>query len=391
VVRRTDKPRLLYVSPVVPDLTGNGLAMRAGIVLEALSAQFSISLLVFRVYTGAERLPEQLARLCDRIDILPPAAPRSSSQSILFNLSSRWFGPLAYYRRTRFDVVHVFRLITWSMARSLLRDQKPGALVHLDLDDIESATHMRLAELYCSNKNGPRALFEKAEARRCQAWEDEAFVEVDRVYVCSDLDQARIAPRCRTAVRVLPNAVRSPGSVPRTPTGRIFRFLFVGTLGYYPNEDAVQFLCREIVPRIRRLATRPLDFEIVGGGASSKLHTSATDAGVRLVGPVPAVDQYYESAGAVLVPLRAAGGTRIKILEAFSHRRPVISTSVGSEGLDVHHERDILLADTPEAFAHACVRLTVDPRLYDEIVNNAFDLVTQSYSLDALRRRLATP
>lgn len=379
------KPELLYVSPVIPSLTGNGLAMRAGMVLEALAGNFSISLLVIELYAAFEKdVPAELARLCRRITIVPPRdAPGAGG--LVSRVLSRWFGPWALYRRTRFDVVHVFRLATLTQVRPILRNRKPGPELHLDLDDIESATHERLAALCRSNGDLPLALLEDSEARRCRIAEEAAFQQVDRIYVCSAQDQRQIEDRSRTEVRVLPNAVRFPDTLQPRGVEQDFRFLFIGTLGYYPNEDAAIYLCREIVPLIRQLSPCPVSFEIVGGGASPRLRKIAADTGVSMAGPVPAVAACYESAAAVVVPLRAGGGTRIKILEAFSYQRPVVSTSIGAEGLAVRDGREILIADTAAGFAHACVSLVTNRELRELLSKNAFDVALRSYSMDALR------
>ena len=123
----------------------------------------------------------------------------------------------------------------------------------------------------------------------------------------------------------------------------------------------------------------------MGDGASERLRRIAGEAGVRLAGRVPAVAACYASAAVVVVPLRAGGGTRIKILEAFAYRRPVVSTSIGAEGLAARDGQEILIADTPAEFAHACVRLIGDRELAEQLSRNAFDLAVRCYSLDALR------
>lgn len=380
------KPDLLYVSPVIPNLTGNGLAMRAGMVLEALAASFSISLLVVELYAAFEKnLPPELARLCRQVAIVQPPNTRKSAGTLL----ERWFGPWAAYRRKRFDIVHVFRLATLSHVHSLLRNRAPRPALHLDLDDIDSATHARLAALCRSNGDISQALLEESEARRSQKDEDAAFQQVDRIYVCSAQDKMQIERRSHAQVCVLPNAVRFPDSLPPRIAAQDFRFLFIGTLGYYPNEDAALYLCREIVPIIRRLAPCAVSFDIVGGGASPRLCKTALDAGVSLAGKVPSVGACYQAAAAVVTPIRAGGGTRIKILEAFSYQRPVVSTSAGAEGLNVRDGQEILIADTPEAFAQACVRLIADGALAESLIKNAFDLALKSYSPDALRSELS--
>jgi glycosyltransferase involved in cell wall biosynthesis len=364
--------------------------MRAGMVLEALAGNFSISLLVIKLYAGFDQdVPVELGRLCRRVTIIqPPAAQKPGGES-LSSLASRWIGPLAAYHRTPFDVVHVFRLATLSQARPILLNRASRAELHLDLDDIESTTHRRLAELYRSNGEMARAQFEESEARRCQTAEEEAFQQMDRIYVCSEHDQAQVESRSRARVCVLPNAVRFPASSPVSGVEQGFRFLFIGTLGYYPNEDAALYLCREIVPRIRQQISCLVGFDIVGIGASQKLRAIAGEAGVTVLGPVRSVDACYKSAAAVVVPLRAAGGTRIKILEAFSYQRPVVSTSIGAEGLAARDEQEILIADTPGVFAGACLRLMTNSGLREHLSKNAFDLASRSYSLDALRRVIA--
>lgn len=100
---------------------------------------------------------------------------------------------------------------------------------------------------------------------------------------------------------------------------------------------------------------------------------------------VPDVAPEYEKAAVVVVPLRAGSGTRIKILEAFSFRRPVVSTSIGAEGLGVRHEQELLIADTPEQFAAACARLLTDAQLRNRLVESAYSFFRADYSVDRAR------
>jgi glycosyltransferase involved in cell wall biosynthesis len=96
----------------------------------------------------------------------------------------------------------------------------------------------------------------------------------------------------------------------------------------------------------------------------------------------------YADADAVVVPLRAGGGTRIKILEAFVHRRPVVSTSLGAEGLEVEHHRHLLLADTPEDFAAQCARLAGDPALRESLTAGGFELASTRHTVERVRAAL---
>jgi glycosyltransferase involved in cell wall biosynthesis len=372
------KPSLLYLSPVIPALTGNGLAMRAGTVLEVLAERYDVHLLVVSLYAPVTpQIPGPLERLCRRAAIVSPRPPRRGG----FLRAGMWGAP-------RFDVVHVFRLATLPFSEPYLRGLFRRPRRHLDLDDIESLTRRRLATLYRQNGESAIAAHEEFEAARCERLEEEAFQRFDRVYVCSASDRSKLESRMRAEVRVLPNAVRMPGAVPARGADGIFTFFFVGTLGYYPNEDGVRYLCAEVVPRIRDLAGSGFVVNIAGTGASESLRQAASVPQVRFLGAVADLHPWYAQAHAVVAPVRAGGGTRIKILEAFSYQRPVVATSTAMEGIEARVEEHVVIGDTPAAFAQQCARLMADAELRDRLAQNALALVKHSYTIDSLRRAL---
>jgi glycosyltransferase involved in cell wall biosynthesis len=289
-----------------------------------------------------------------------------------------------------FDTVHVFRLAMLPFARPYSGASGGWPRRHLDMDDVESTTHARLAELYRLNGNGVMARFEEEEARRAEALEAAVLREFDRLYVCSEEDKDALHRRTRAQVCVLPNALPLPGPLPPRPGEAPFTFLFVGTLGYYPNEDAILHFCAEVLPRIRRDAARDFRVTIVGTGATPAIRSLAALPDVRLIGAVPDVAPWYGAADAVVVPVRAGGGTRIKVLEAFSYRRPVVSTSIGIEGIAARAEEHVLVGDTPAALADQCLRLMADPRLAERLTTAAYALFTRAYTLEAVARSLAS-
>ena len=107
---------------------------------------------------------------------------------------------------------------------------------------------------------------------------------------------------------------------------------------------------------------------------------------MRLIGAVPDVAGEYADADAVIVPVRAGGGTRIKVLEAFAYRRPLITTSAGLEGIEALPEEHCLIADTPGEFATQCLRLMRNPELGREVAERAYALVTSRYSPEVVAR-----
>jgi glycosyltransferase involved in cell wall biosynthesis len=102
--------------------------------------------------------------------------------------------------------------------------------------------------------------------------------------------------------------------------------------------------------------------------------------GVTVTGGVPSVDPYYENAQVVICPIRYGSGTRIKILEAMANERPVVSTTIGCEGIQVTEGQDILIGDDPLAFANACVSLLKDRGLWSRIASGGRVLVEEKYS-----------
>jgi glycosyltransferase involved in cell wall biosynthesis len=284
-----------------------------------------------------------------------------------------------------FDVVHVFRLAALPLAKPYL---SAATRRHLDLDDIESRTHRRIEAIARANGHQELADWALAESRRLELVEIATFRKFDRVYVSSKADRTSLAARCAAELQVLPNVVRlqEPHSdpPPRSPEDP-FRFLFIGTMGYYPNFDAYHWFCNEVLPILRRITSANFIVEVAGYQSASRLQPYES---VFLAGEVPDVRPLYERAHAAIVPLRAGGGTRIKILEAFAFGRPVISTTIGAEGIEATPDRDILLADSPAAFAGRCADLISRPDLGSHLASNALRLVREDYSESALRRIL---
>jgi glycosyltransferase involved in cell wall biosynthesis len=367
------RPRLLYLSSVMPTTSGNGLAMRAGIVLEGLAHHYAVSLLVIPLYDAPAphtQTQTPLSALADAIAVVPPRRGDRSE-------------PLAAFAEIRFDVVHVFRLAMAPFAEPFLRTI-PTAARHIDLDELETATHRRIADLRRANGDGLSAGWDELEIRRWQPWEDR-LSDWERVYVASPRDRDRLVGRLGCRVRTLPNAVRPGGiELASRPARADHTLLFVGTLGYYPNEDAVVHFCTEVLPLIRRGATRPVRLLVAGPGAQARLASVASLPGVTLLGMVEDLARCYAAADAVVVPLRAGGGTRIKLLEAFAHGRPVISTPLGAEGIDVTHGNEALIAADPVAFAECCLAVLENPAYGARLAASGRELWRRAHTVQAV-------
>jgi glycosyltransferase involved in cell wall biosynthesis len=211
---------------------------------------------------------------------------------------------------------------------------------------------------------------------------------VTTTVVCSELDAERARAKGVARVAVVPNGYRRvEDPVGGVEVGSPPTVLFAGTLRYPPNAEAARFLVGEVRPQLVALVP---DVRIRLVGLTTPALSELDDPpGVSIVGQVP--DMGLELAGAdlVVVPLRFGSGTRLKVLEAFAQRVPVVSTSLGAEGLDAEDGVHLLIADTPAALAAACARLLTDRSLRRRIVEHAHQLFLARFQSEVVEREVA--
>jgi sugar transferase (PEP-CTERM/EpsH1 system associated) len=177
------------------------------------------------------------------------------------------------------------------------------------------------------------------------------------------------------------------------PTGRVrpepFDLVFTGSMDWLPNEDAIVYFAEDILPRVRE-AVPAVTLTVVGRKPSSRVAAlGRRDPAVRITGSVPDVRPYIERAALFVVPLRIAGGTRLKIYEAMAMEKAVVSTSVGAEGLPVRDGDDIVLADAPETFAAAVIQLLNDRRRGEGLGRRAAAVVRAEFGWDRVAEKFA--
>lgn len=229
--------------------------------------------------------------------------------------------------------------------------------------------------------------FDIIDERRWDRMQRDCASAVDSVVVCSDLDVSRSG--CDNAV-VVGNGADRPDRIETDRTSlrsAVPTMLFVGALDYEPNSEAVEWFVREAFGLIRRRLPDAV-VRIVGRGGSVISWVGAVD-GVELVGQVPDVQPELDRADVSIVPIRVGAGTRLKVVEALANRIPMVTTTVGSEGIDVIDGRHALVADDPAAFADACVRLLEDGTLRQSIADNGAALFEAAYDWDIIEARLA--
>ena len=237
----------------------------------------------------------------------------------------------------------------------------------------------------------------RTQYRRMLRCEGDALRRFDGVLAVSDTDR-------QTFDRIYPGAIRRPAHVVptgvdteyfapsvsqliRNPKSLIPSLIFTGSMDWLPNEDAMLFFCRDILPQIRA-EVPDARLSIVGRAPTPAVQQLGDQAGVRVTGRVDDVRPYMREAAVYVVPLRIGGGTRLKIFEAMAMGKAVVSTAVGAEGLPVVDGRHVLLADEPAAFARAVIDLLRDAPRRDEFETAARALVVEKYDWSAVAGEL---
>lgn len=281
-----------------------------------------------------------------------------------------------------FDVVHIDH-----SEMGLYLDRLPPRLRQRaiwGLHDIDWVKFTRLAQLETKPARKLRIWLRSAMTRWWLPRQAERFA---RCLTVSEVDQGLLQaaqPQVRvdvvavgvdaTVCQPLPDAAGPPG------------LIFVGNMNYLPNADGMVYFCQEILPHIR-MQVPDVEVWIVGINPRPEVEQLAGH-GVHVTGRVEDVGPYYQRSSVCIVPLRAGSGARLKIYEAMAFGRPVVSTSIGCEGPHVIDGEHLLIADTPEEFAHKTVCLLTDAPLRQRIVNKARQFVVENYDWDVLARQL---
>jgi glycosyltransferase involved in cell wall biosynthesis len=292
----------------------------------------------------------------------------------------------------KLDRVHVFRLYLNSIAE-ILKELGLSSFYSLDIDDIESETRKSISELLFHHRDFIQAFRLKNESTIYLNTETKGIPGYDQIFTCSRHDQETLQNRFTgKVITVLPNVTAIPPKARRHKPNQVLTILFVGTMGYFPNVDALLFFAEKIVPILRQRSRQPWQLRVVGKPPQKKGFRKLNFfPEINLSGFVKDLYPEYEAADIVVAPIRGGGGTRIKILEAFAHGVPVVSTSKGVEGLDVENGVHVLIEDDPGLFADACIRLMNDQPVRDEISRRAFNLAVSNYSPEMINRIWTEP
>jgi len=388
------KPAALLLAPEAPYPLAGGGALRCAGLMHYLAARYELDVAVFREPGAPDPtgdLPEGLVRRLLVIDL--PWHSKARLARVFRNLTrlARGVPPLndrfggfdgklsslLHGRRYELAVIEHF----WCAGYGEQLGMHAGRVV-LDLHNVESVLHARCA----TGEAWPVAAVHRRFQTVCRRLEQRWLPEFWLVLAASEDDAEtvrRIAPGCR--VLAYPNTIPSQPAPIKKERDLI---AFSGNLEYHPNVAAVRFFRRKIWPLLRE--RRPeLEWVLIGRNAHGVARELAGDARIHLIGPVENAVEVLAQAKAAVVPLLAGSGTRVKILEAWAAGVPVVSTSVGAEGLPVVNGKHLLIADEPGDFAGAVSNLLDSGELRRRLGESGRSLYEREFTWEAGWVRLA--
>ena len=391
----TERLKVLFVSPMAPSPPRFGAQARAHGLLTNLAKGHDLSALVLhddmetpdvsgpamRAYCREVtfvRNPKHATGWRRRALQARSWVSRRSYQRHLFTVPAFQEALDRVLSTQRFDVVYVnFPYL----AHYRLRQSPPGTPTPAIVIDSHDVGYDLARQVATSSAPLGQRLHATFNWRKLAREELAAYTAADGVCVCSTADQKRLAADAPAATTVvIPNAADVEHLQPRdedpAPDGRTV--LFFGLLATVPNVDGVLYFLREIWPRITA-ARSDTRFIIIGADPAPAIRAQA-GPGVTIVGPVDDLRPHLSAAAVVAVPLRLGSGTRLKILEGWAMARPVVSTSLGAEGLDCVPGRHLLIADDPSEFASSVLRVLSEPELAGELGRAGRALVSDRYS-----------
>ena len=255
--------------------------------------------------------------------------------------------------------------------------------IFFDLDDIESKKQFRLLKTMSFGRGG---YFIKSliDCILMNLFERKNLKLFDNVFVTSELDKIELEKKLGlNNLEVVKNCVPLNECKFNNSTDK--SILFLGSLGYDPNEDAVKYFLDQIFPLILR-KDKDVKFNIAGPSPPLWVKKCHDGKNIFILGYVKDLQQLFNDNSIMIVPLRIGGGTRLKILDAAVHFTPVVSTSIGNEGLFFEHNKHLLIADAPEQFANHCVMLLNDKSKRKDLAKNAMRIVENFYSYESVKK-----
>jgi len=378
--------RVLFLSQVLPYPPDSGPKVKTWNMIKYLAQKHDVTLASF-VRGDQSADIEKLRPYCYAVHVVPMrrGVVRDAWYMGLSSLTGQPFMMIRddraamrhlidrLAREERFDVAHADQL---NMAQYAVRVRQAFKVL-----DAHNALWLLYKRLTATMSPGPKKWLLEREWRLLKRYEGKVVRRFDAVLSVTEEDKVALleAAGVEREITVIPIAVDTEKVRPVAHRPDANHILHIGTMYWPPNIDGVLWFARQVFPLIRQ--QRPdVQFDVVGARPPQEIVAmGGSGTGINVTGYVADPTPYLQQAALMVVPLRAGGGMRVKILNALAQGIPIVSTTLGAEGIAVTPGQNILTADEPAEFAAACLRLLNDPDLRAQLACSGRRLAEDVY------------
>ncbi|HEX8459818.1 MAG TPA: glycosyltransferase family 4 protein, partial [Segetibacter sp.] len=288
-------------------------------------------------------------------------------------------------QKVNFDVIFYENLEAVSLLANIINRKSPASIKVYDAHNVDS-------ELWMQKSNSENIVLYREYAKKALLTEKSLFKKADIFFSCSQRDNEKLVKINNGKIRgtVIPNGVDTElNPFDTNPTKHLIKnIIFCGSLGYFPNKEGLRWFYTNVFPLV--IEKFPSVTLTVIGNVTDKADYAflQNDEAVNFVGKVESVIPYYKNASVSIVPLKSGSGTRLKILEAMSLGNPVVSSSIGAEGIEYSDNTNILIADEPAAFASQIAFLLQNEKAFNKIRKNGRELVHKVYAWNKIGEQM---
>lgn len=390
--------RILWIARTCPYPANDGEKLRVFNLLKTLSQLHDLTVIYRAIEAEEEAGATELRKFCKGVYGVRVPRPRGAVEKLrwmlpfLFSryplaLCTVFFRPIAHQlaqlaRSERYDIVQVEH-----SSLSIYRDHVDFAGDPATVLTMHNIDYLRNERVLRNTPWGAAKLYHWLNQRRFKRWELGVLARYDQVIAMSEVDREVLETDVAgLPVQVVPNGVDAT-AIPFAPAAAgTNTIIFVASMDSEANHDGAMFFLQEVWPLLKRQRPDTV-LKLVGRGPNAELRAADNGNDVIVTGKVDDVLKFYREAAVAIVPLRSGGGTRLKILEAMAAGTAVVSTTIGCEGLEVGHERDILIADEPAALAEAIRHVLDDEPARAALVHAARELVETRYDWKLIARQ----
>lgn len=386
--------KILMLTPYLPYPLLSGGQIRTYNLLKKLANKHEITLFALIKDDSERQYIAELEKYCQKVKVFARSKKPFTIQNVFKALfSSHPFLVIRNHApqtikaieqelsQNHYDLIHAE---TFYMMPHLPKTSIPTILVEQTIEYLGYESYAKKAPAFL------KPILE-IDIQKIRKWEKYYWEKCDQLIVMSQDDKKFIADKISrpNKIEVVSNGVdiewfnQKPRQLPAEPT-----ILSVGTFNWLPNVEAVDFLVKQVWPKIKTLVAGAR-LKIVGNNPTKQVYAlGKSDAQIEVIGQIPDIRDAFKKAHVLVAPVFSGKGTRYKILEAMACGTPVVATSIAVEGLDIKHRVHVLTSNTADGLAELTAEVLKNPQLWQSLSNTGYQFVMEQYNWDVISKKL---